>query len=86
RPWRPRHVLWGAIIPVVPLTLTVDSVVSNLRTYTTDELRAIVAGIDAPDFVWDIGTAPIPGAGLHATYVLGWRQSKAERTIARRTG
>lgn len=76
RPWRPSNLLWGLLIPVIPLTAVFDGIVSNLRTYTVAELEALVARIDAPDFEWEIGTVPMPRTGLRATYLLGWRNTR----------
>jgi hypothetical protein len=77
RPWRLSNLIFGLLLPVVPLALAFDSIVSNLRTYTVDELRAMVASIDAPDFAWEVDTVPVDGMQLRSTYLLGWRRSKA---------
>jgi hypothetical protein len=84
RPWRPSHLLWGAVVPVVPLTLGFDAVVSSLRSYTVDELRALADEVGVDDFAWEVGTAPIPGPGMQATYIMGWRRSRAASVAARR--
>ncbi len=70
-----RNVLWGLLIPVIPLQTMFDGAVSNLRTYTVAELREMTRALDRPDFAWEIGTAPIPKTPLRATYLFGWRTS-----------
>ena len=76
RPWRPQHALFGALLPVVPATLFVDGVVSNLRTYQRHELQAMVDHIAAPHFAWKIGSVPMHFAGgPRVNYLLGWRTS-----------
>lgn len=80
RPWRPTHLLWGLLVPVIPLVALWDTVVSNLRSYTVDELRAMVESIDAPDFTWKIGTVPMARAPMRTTYVVGWREAATGST------
>ncbi|MFI7121204.1 hypothetical protein [Amycolatopsis sp. NPDC049868] len=52
------------VVPVLPLVVTWDGVVSALRTYDTEELAAMTADLTAPDYHWRIdriapvGTAP----------------------------
>ncbi|MBK6575043.1 MAG: class I SAM-dependent methyltransferase [Sandaracinaceae bacterium] len=43
----------------------VDGLVSWLRIYSVPELQALVADLDAPDWVWDIGTIQLGNAPLH---------------------
>jgi len=75
RPFRFRNLLWGLLVPVIPFTALFDGLVSNLRTYTVDELRQLTAKIDAPDFEWEVGTVEMPKTRLPATYLLGWRRN-----------
>ena len=55
RPFRWTNLLFTYLIPVVPLMVVWDGVVSCLRTYDVDELRALAQSAD-PDgrFAWDI--------------------------------
>lgn len=74
RPWQPKHALFGALMPLVPATLVMDGVVSNLRTYKRAELQAMIDDIDAADFMWDIQSVPMhTAAGPRVNYLLGWR-------------
>lgn len=57
------------LVPLVPLFLLWDGVVSCLRVYAPDELKNLVAQLDAPGYEWDIGTTRV-GPGV-ATYLLG---------------
>ncbi len=63
RPFRWSRLLFTYLIPLIPLVVLFDGIVSCLRTYTPDELRALAGSIDAPDYEWTAGTAgpgPIP--------------------------
>lgn len=72
RPFRGSWLLWGWLLPVLQLFVLWDGVVSWLRIYSVEELRALVAEIDAPDWVWDIGTIQLGNAPMHGTYLVGY--------------
>ncbi|QDU83770.1 hypothetical protein Pla163_08710 [Planctomycetes bacterium Pla163] len=58
RPFSLRRILFTYLIPVVPLLIMWDGVVSVLRTYTPDELERIVASVPgAAGYDWDVGAA-----------------------------
>lgn len=73
RPYKWSHLAFGLFLPVIPVTAFFDGVVSNLRTYTEQELRAITAKIDEPSFTWEVGSVDVGFSDLKATYLLGWR-------------
>ncbi len=75
RPWRWWRCLWTYLIPVIPTVLCFDGLVSCLRTYSIAEMRAMVATLDAPDYVWDIGRVPCPLSPLGITYLIGYAAS-----------
>lgn len=60
------------LLPVMQLFVLWDGIVSWLRIYSEEELRALVAEIDAPDWVWDIGKIRLGGAPIHGTYLVGY--------------
>lgn len=70
RPFRWSRLLWTYLIPLVPLLVLFDGLVSCLRTYTPRELRAMADSLDARGYAWEIGEAkgrgPVP-----VTYLLG---------------
>lgn len=71
RPFRWRWVLWTWLLPVMQLFVLWDGIVSWLRVYGVDELRSLVAPLDAPDWVWEIGTVQLGRGPMHATYLVG---------------
>lgn len=72
RPFRWSRLVFTYLIPIVPLVVIFDGVVSCLRTYTPDELRDLVAGVDgALDYDWDIGSESIPRTPMSITYLIG---------------
>ena len=69
RPFRWSRLFWTYLVPVVPVVMMFDTVVSCLRVYTVEELHELTAGLDG--YHWDIGVIwskmpPIPN-----TYLIG---------------
>ncbi len=71
RPFRWPWLLWTWLIPVMQAFVLWDGLVSWLRIYSVDELRALVATIPSPDWEWEIGTIRLGDAPAHATYLIG---------------
>ena len=69
RPFKWRRLFWTYLIPMVPFTCLWDGIVSQLRAYTVDELRAMTAG--AAPMHWDIGQVPIAKGRGNLTYLIG---------------
>lgn len=70
RPFRWPRLFWTYLVPAIPLVVLLDGIVSCLRTYTPEELRGLVAGLEGADgYRWsagEVGTGPIP-----VTYLVG---------------
>jgi len=56
------------LVPILPLAIFWDGLVSCLRTYRVDELRALVAGLD-DGYRWEAGT--VKKAGRNITFLVG---------------
>jgi hypothetical protein len=74
---RPFRWLWlplTYLVPILPLFVLWDGLVSCLRVYSPSELQAIVDSLeprhrDAYD--WEIGRIRLPGPPVYATYLVG---------------
>lgn len=75
RPFRWQWLLWTWLVPVMQPFVLWDGIVSWLRIWSVAELRELVAGIDAPDWEWEIGTVKLGNAPLHGTYLVGYPKS-----------
>jgi SAM-dependent methyltransferase len=68
RPFRWSWLLWGWLLPVIPIAITWDATVSALRIYTERELREMIASIEgSDDYDWEFGRAwfaPAPMRGM----------------------
>jgi hypothetical protein len=73
RPFRWSRILWTYLLPLVPLVVLFDGLVSCLRTYTPAELRELAAGADpAGDYVWESGEERARGNPIPVTYLIGY--------------
>jgi|SRR5580658_23656 hypothetical protein len=70
RPFRWSRLLWTYLIPIVPLVLLFDGVVSCLRTYRPQEMREIVEKLTAPEYQWEMGEHSTGVTPI--TYLLGY--------------
>ncbi len=57
-----KRLLFCTLIPVIPLMLVHDGIVSVLRCYTADEFRAMIMALPDNDFEWRIVEVPGKGA------------------------
>ncbi|MGV3708163.1 MAG: hypothetical protein ACO1Q7_04920 [Gemmatimonas sp.] len=74
RPFSLTRLLFTYAVPLIPLVVLFDGIVSCLRTYTPDELRELSNGIGGMDYVWTAGEA---GKGpLPMTFLTGVRIPK----------
>ncbi|MBI3756343.1 MAG: class I SAM-dependent methyltransferase [Deltaproteobacteria bacterium] len=69
KPFRASRIVLTYLLPLIPLLLIWDGVVSCLRVYSPAELRELVSQLGPNEYEWDIGTIPI-GPGK-ITYLIG---------------
>lgn len=78
RPFRWSRLFWTYLLPVVPLFVLWDGIVSCLRSYTPEELREMAESLGAEGYRWEAGTLP-SGGPAPATYLLGWPEGAEVR-------
>ena len=69
RPFRFSRLFFTYIVPLIPLFLLWDGIVSCLRVYSPVEMRDLVSRLGTTDYEWDIGTLRL-GPGV-TTYLIG---------------
>lgn len=83
RPLRLSRFLFTYVIPAVPLFILWDGVVSCLRVYSPDELRALTASLSrpdgAPDYEWEIGQIEVPRMPGRMTFLIGQPRRRPDR-------
>ena len=75
RPFRWSRLLWTYLVPIIPLVLLFDGVVSCLRTYRPEELRDIIEELAATEYQWDIGEQSGGPGKVPVTYLVGYLRS-----------
>ena len=71
RPLPAFQLVFTYLIPLLPLMIFWDGLVSQLRTYSPEEMKAMTADLEAPGYVWDCGTMRVPGTPLSVPYLTG---------------
>jgi hypothetical protein len=66
---------WTYLVPVLPLVLLFDVVVSFLRIYSEPELRDLTAGLD--HYQWNIGKVRHKWLPISIPYLIGVPVEKA---------
>ena len=79
RPFRWSRLFWTYVIPVAPIYIAWDALVSGLRLYSLKQLQAIVHGLSSNNYVWEIGSEPFPHS---ITYLIGYPPSGNSRWFA----
>jgi hypothetical protein len=78
RPFRWSRLFWTYLVPVIPLAIMFDGIVSCLRIYTADEMLEMAAGADrAGAFEWQAGLVRAPGAPIGVPYLIGVARASA---------
>ena len=71
RPFRWSRLLWTYLIPIVPLVLLFDGLISCLRAYSPEELRAMTRGLGGNEYRWEIGEEAGRLLPVRITYLIG---------------
>ncbi|MBY0369864.1 hypothetical protein K2X33_04200 [bacterium] len=73
RPLSARILFFTYVIPLLPLCIAWDGMVSGSRIYNTADLKELTASYQSPDYQWEMGE--IPGRGGRMQYLLGIPQN-----------
>ncbi|HXP80504.1 MAG TPA: hypothetical protein VN976_11405 [Verrucomicrobiae bacterium] len=76
RPFRWSRLFYAYVLPIIPLVLLFDGLVSCLRTYQPRELRELIEGLAAPEFQWETGEQSGTFGGLPITYLIGYPRQR----------
>lgn len=72
QPRRASRFLLTYALPVVPICYFIDGFLSQLRSYSVAELRALAASLDAPAYHFEAGQAPHRFLPTRITYLIGY--------------
>jgi len=76
RPLRLSWLLFTYLIPIIPLFVLWDGVVSCLRVYSVPELEELVAGLGDEEYVWEARRIPLGALPVQLTYLAGRPRKK----------
>jgi hypothetical protein len=79
RPFRWSRLLWTYLVPIIPVVLLFDGVVSCLRTYRPQELREMVATLTGSEHEWETGEL---ATGHPITYLIGCPSRSSKTALA----
>lgn len=79
---KPRSIavfFWTYCIPLIPILHYWDGLISNIRTYSVNELWEIVNSTDWKKYHWEIGSKPIRTHGMkgNITYLVGYNPHRS---------
>lgn len=81
RPFRLGRLFWTYILPVIPLAVTFDGIISCLRTYTPTELKDMADDVPgAASYHWEVGLEPAGIPFWKITYLIGYPMTKKAPT------
>lgn len=72
RPFRWSRLFWTYLLPLVPLVILFDGIVSCLRTYTPTELQEFTREFADADYTWEVGQERAGAASPAVTYLIGY--------------
>jgi hypothetical protein len=84
RPFRWSRLLYTYVLPLIPMVLLFDGIVSCLRTYRTWELRGLIDELETTEYIWEIGEQSGTFGGLPITYLIGYPREDSISTTAMR--
>jgi len=71
RPFRWSRLIWTYLLPVIPLVLLFDGIVSCLRTYSPPELSDLTSELSPSGYTWEIGKERTGILSIPITYLIG---------------
>lgn len=69
-----RKFIFTYILPITPFTNMWDYFVSNVRTYSTQELKKMINKLDAPEYYWEIGQLWSSKGKCQVPYLIGYKR------------
>jgi hypothetical protein len=71
RPFRWTNLFFTYLIPLLPLVLFWDGIVSMLRIYSPEQMQAMTQDLQAPDYDWEAGRIRARGIPGGLPYIIG---------------
>jgi hypothetical protein len=75
-PFRWSRLLCTYVVPIIPLVLLFDGVVSCLRTYRPPELREMIKKLAGIEYQWEVGEHSKASGRAPITYLIGYPKAR----------
>ncbi|WP_152053494.1 class I SAM-dependent methyltransferase [Tautonia marina] len=82
RPFRWSRLFWTYLLPVIPVAILFDGVVSTLRIYTPEEMLAMGRAVGGDGYEWEVGFERPAGSPVPIPYLIGMPARGASGTQA----
>jgi len=83
RPFSWSRIILTYLLPVVPLVVMVDGIVSCLRSYTTKELADLTGSLSGPPYDWEIRRLASPRSPFPIIYAIGCPKPSGDEPAGR---
>jgi hypothetical protein len=84
RPLTAVQVLFTYLVPILPLLVFWDGLISQFRTYSVEELRELTRDLRSPAYRWEAGLVRIPRMPVGVPCLTGWPEDPGSgRELAR---
>jgi hypothetical protein len=71
RPFRWGYLVFTYLIPLMPLIVFWDGIVSMLRIYSPEQMKELTKDLQAPDYVWEFGRIQVRFVPGGLPYLIG---------------
>jgi hypothetical protein len=71
RPFRWWRLFWTYLVPVLPLAILFDGVVSTLRVYSPEEMLAMGREVGGDEYEWEAGLERAAGSPVAGPFLVG---------------
>jgi hypothetical protein len=86
RPFRWSRLFWTYVVPVVPVATMFDGIVSCLRIYTPDEMKAMAVSVGGDAFDWNAGVDYPSGTIMSIPYLIGTPRPPTNTAVSQPVG
>lgn len=74
RPFKFSRIFFTYLIPIIPLLVCWDGIVSVLRTYSIEEMEMLIKNVDSNNsYIWKLGK--VKSGPSKVTYLLGYKNN-----------
>ena len=81
KPFKWSRLFFTYLLPVIPLVIGFDGIVSVLRTYTAEELLEMTTKITSENYLWESGIKQDEKSPIPIVYLIGYPKPANSETF-----